>query len=149
MIETPIAEQRLADVLGVKVACLRSARKARLERGVDWDLSDRRVVYAAKAIPALLEVLGLADKTPPLDELTRASADPPAPDMVELIYDEAACRNWRNPHLLAGRTTEGAVCRVEVRERVNFRDGMILPCQHVEADLYRLARPGPRWPGRW
>lgn len=47
------------------------------------------------------------------------------------------------------------IVRVRVRDNTNFvrvkpnGDPFDIPCRHIRADLYELARPCPRWRGVW
>jgi hypothetical protein len=73
-------------------------------------------------------------------------ADPaePVPDEAELEFQQAT----KNRNIVFA-TYNGQQCRVRVRDSKNFRQGMKMPCEHIDGNLWKLTRRCPRRVGRW
>ena len=131
-----------------KIAALRADV---LVRGVDWAHEGGEVRYSAfgrEKLMALLKVPAPEDSAPNPPPPADLPADhPPRPgDVRDLVCVRTYPLNHRIIQARLGET----LVRVRVRESAKFTPGMTgLRCRFVGADLWDLARPGPRAKGKW
>ena len=156
------SEEKVAAVLGVTRATLRSIRKRVMVSEVDYSMEYGRMSLSPAGVKKAMLELGLdnvagaatyVDSSEPLAEKTAAAAETiTEPVTVELV----ARRMPANCRIVLcdppGVETPGPVrllVRVQVHNSKNIIPGMRLPCRHVQDDLYTLARACPRWRGVW
>lgn len=165
-------EMRLADVCGVGRHVLRKIR-ADLDEGGHWVRGERgQIEYTevgVRAVCALLDVnvSVMAESAPQGGDgaesgpegdrgesglsgeadgpKSDATLEPKGNGMHSIVFEKA----YINPNIVGGRDQSGGLVRVRVKDNKFFRRGMVLPCRHLQADLYELAIASPRSPGRW
>ena len=174
----PHRESNLAEQLGVSRGTLRDLRGTLLTEDHDWKTLKKRTCLSDAAVRKLDDHLNplkngapafVQDAQPPplpapasADAASASAATPgPIPEgLVEakngtevfLVVYRANFRNHRliEAHLPGADPLEQAnIQRVRVGSSANFIKGMVIPCRHLEADYWELARPCPRWRGRW
>lgn len=141
-------EADVAERMGIDRALLKKTRSEGLERGVDWDVQDRRVRYSPDGLKKAAAVLGI-----------------PTMDQAEIVAGRGACeatdekngdgtvqvrfvRGYRSVHLCQGEL-DGRPVTVRLRDWKKLRLGMVMPCRKVSDGFFELARPCPRYQGRW
>lgn len=137
-------EANLATTLGVARAEVAKQRKA-MEKDVDWRIGVKGragVWLTANAAASITLAFGV---------LAAAPATPAAPIQPQGNIEQIAVMktNWINQQLMRGQRSNGEVVRIRIRKntRKNMSEGLLLPCQHVEADLWQCVRH-PRYRGK-
>lgn len=146
----PFLENDLAVRLGVPREHLASHRTLALGAGVDFTIHKRRVCYSPFGVKKIAAALGLQSADLAwLPEADPTEKTPAAPPSVPVVTLRMLPRKTVNPFIVLAADADGGVCRVRVKNKVNFRPGMVLRCEHVAADLYTLNGNCPRFPGKY
>lgn len=157
------AEAALADELGLPQKNLRAVRTGELTRGEHWQHVANEVRYSEDGRARLFGALNLAPpagylapknpaEPPPAGSngtgpaaAAAAAAPPRHGDVRELVCIRLFPLNKR---ILAAKLG-GLEVRVRVADNRNITLGMALRCRLIGGDLWELARPLPRWRGKW
>lgn len=154
-----IPEADLPGMLGIGRDELRGLRQ-HLADGVDWAFLKKQVRYTPDGVNRLRSILKL-----PLEPVASIAEEPglddskktaPAEELVTLLVWQRV----RNSRILeaylpgSDPAHRHNILRVRVRDSKNFvrmvnGKPMELKARHLNADLYELATPCPRWKGRW
>jgi len=174
----PHRESNLAESFGVSRGTLRDLRGTLLTEDQDWKTLKKRTCLSDDAVRKLDEHLNSLKngapafvqdaQPPPLPAPTSAdaaspNAATPGPSVESLVEAKNGAEvflvvhraNFRNPRLIeahlpgADPLDHANIQRVRVGSSANFIRGMVIPCRHLELDYWELARPCPRWKGRW
>jgi hypothetical protein len=148
-------EALLAEVTGLSQKAISAARDTATKRGVHWEMAGRNVAYNAAGVVLVLQVLsGLT-----MDEEGNLGGQPVSVIMDNTLLPELrqkapdtiegrAHRFYLNRFLLGVALESGEVVNVRVKSTENFKQGMAVPLRKTNG-TYTLARPLPRWPGKW
>ena len=155
-------EKLVAEVAGLTREVMKNARGT-LEKGRDWGRKRTMVMFTETGLRNVAAMLGLEqevmerirervqartegnDSTAPAEVSTKddkKGGSCPGETDIELV------RLYPNRRIVGGRL-DGEVVRIRVKDNRNFRRGMILPCRHVQADLWECTRRSPRRRGKW
>lgn len=151
-----VPESHLPNTLGINRDELRELRRAHLIEGTDWFLDGKNITYRPSGLQKIREAL----KLPPEEKNAPAPSEEhpqPLPEPETLLVWNPRLVNTRI--LLAYKPDTDPhdpknLLRVRVRSSENFVRSvngkpMELKARHIQADLYELATPCPRWKGRW
>jgi hypothetical protein len=157
-------EEWTAQILGIGRKRLRALR-AEMTEGVDWTTRQKSVVFTAKGLERLREMVASEPEAAPGDNGGAPCHDPAPKDTPDYLMPPEAFwkpyletpatwvrirRVLANPHVLEGeRTSDGAVVRLRVRPSPLWKAGMTLPCVQLESDYYQYAGKMPRYAGKW
>jgi hypothetical protein len=144
-----VFETRVAANCGLSRDAVAELRKKHLQEDVDWAYVKKRVMYTLAGAAKLRAAVAL----PPDPEKDAVPDIAEQPDPVKLVV----CRTFPkgNTHILEAHAPgkdphdRANVVRVQVRSSANYVPGMELPAIHEHDDVYRVARPDPRWRGTW
>lgn len=171
----PHWESRLPARLGLSRLSIRELRADLLIPALDWKIVKKRCVWSDAGLGKIQAHLDSRKNgevkqdcprlTDPIPIIAMATDSPLAlPILAELVADEKTPRdiflqvyraNFLNHRLLEAHRPgtdpleRTNIKRVRVGSSANFIPGMLIPCRHLELDYYELARPCPRWRGRW
>lgn len=154
--EFTIREKHLPQKLGLNLDHIRRLRQQHLTEGVDFISKKRGQKFLSpKGLQRLQVALEIPDTTPA--KKMRPAANTDVPVVEEFLFLQAPA----NPRIIVAYPPDGdpadRTCHVRIRvsSSKNFRRHdntgrpMIVPARRLAADLYELARPCPRYPGRW
>ena len=143
-----IPESELAKRLGISRDSVAGHRKRALTRGEDWRKAGRVIVYTESGAERLIKLVGV---TIPPDEKKSPTAPSNGHSEEELTFIQG---NFPNRRIIKAKRKSGELVMVRVRSSKNFRpndhrgEPMTLPARQ-ESGMWVLARPLPRWPGKW
>lgn len=145
-----------ADGVGKVVAYLKGDKTSvRTREKVEAACVTDLLSYAARgAVPAEKQAVSAED--------SGGGADWTVP-ACELVFHKAPLNrrivlgripvDWIEAHGCAFRERTGAdperPQRIQVKDSGNFTEQMVIPCRHVQADLWKCTRRMPRGRGRW
>lgn len=171
-----IWESRIPARFGVSRNEVRQARKRALVEGSDWWVDNKRVCIAEEGVEKIATELGVmrSENTTeqnvhqraqnksdghPVGVYTSQDLKPRAllPEQARSLIAPATplkktvrlFKTCVNPRIIQCRDGDGDLIRVKVKDASKFTPAMEIPIRHIEADLYELDRPEPRWRGRW
>lgn len=151
-------ESVLASRMGVNRQILREKRKAATE-GEHWSwVGGNRVCWSEAGLVWLENALRAPRNdrgVDPSPESSTAGNEQDAHAALAKPAQKTAVRQFSvvrtflsNPRLLLA--TDGLnMVRVRVRNSAGFVKDMLIPCRPVHDDVWELARPCPRWRGKW
>ena len=145
-----ILESELSKKIGVSRSVIKGHRNRLLKHGEHWQKKGRANVYSEEGASLIMEAAGVP--TPP-DEIKAIVDDSEAKkgDAEELTYVHAKFANTR---VIKARRESGEVVIVRVKTSENFRPAdhrgnpMTFPAR-CEGGVWVIARPLPRWAGKW
>ena len=148
-------ESHLPAVLGINRNELRYMRQNELEEGTHWVWEGKRIAYLPGGVEKIRALLKVDDEI--LTPAQIVAQFPPLPPPVTLLVWNPRLVNKKLILAYAPDTDphdSKNLLRVRVRSSENFLrmvhgKPMELKARHVQADLYELATPCPRWKGRW
>ena len=144
-----VFEARVAAECGISRDLASDLRRKHLIEGEDFAYVRKRVMYTGAGVAKLQAALSLE-----ADDIKAPAPDTAKqPEAVKLVV-------WRtfptgNTKILEAYAPgkdpldRGNIFRVQVRSSANYIKGMELPAIHEHDDVYRCARPDPRWRGTW
>lgn len=171
-------ESSLAGRFGVSREEVRRARKRALS-DEDWGVDRKRVVVSPEGVKKLAEELQVmrSEKNEEASNFASAGAggvetgagaaeeqgegiasqNDGSPEVEQALGPaEAEVEYFElhklvvNPRMILARSkATGQVVRIKVKDAGKFCRGMEIPARQIQGDLYELARPEPRWRGRW
>jgi hypothetical protein len=170
----PVFEANLPAMLGINRDGLRNLR-TKLTEGEDWILKKKRVRYSNAGVDRLRGLLNLPIPTPatateaddvtadanvPVSKKTAPAANAAQPDGNAEVVTLHVWQTVKNPRILEAYLPgtdpkfRKNIVRVKVRDSKNFmrfvhEKPMELKARHLNADLYELATPCPRYRGRF
>lgn len=150
-----IPESHLPATFGLNRNELRRLRQEYLNPDVDFRIEKKRVEWLPCGVEKIREILKLdVGKSAPAESVAQP-AMLPEPEILHVWNP----RLKNKKILLAYRPGTDPndaknLLRVRVRNSDNFvrfvnGKPMELKARHIQADLYELATPCPRWKGRW
>lgn len=170
----PHWETRLAAQLGISRPTIRDLRASFLIPEEDWKISKKRCVFSVAGAQKLKNHLSASKNgvnapdhvtlAPPPARIAAGADNVAALPILEDLADAKNDRptflqvyraNFLNPRLVEAHRPgtdpleRANIQRVRVGSSANFITGMMIPCRHLELDYWELARPCPRWRGRW
>jgi hypothetical protein len=166
-------ENHVRAQLGLPKDEIRDLRHAHLTEGVDWVLKKKRIWLSPLAVEKLVAATGLGTKNPRPNaqnenaddaEALKSKSPPtespknpnlkanPAGPLTLIVVQQ--CKNRRMIQACAMEDNPiqpKAMVRVRVRSNENFRRHMVIPVTPVAGydDMFDLARPCPKKPGKW
>jgi hypothetical protein len=144
-----VFEMTVAANCGLSRDAIAELRKEHLTQGVHWDYVRKRVMYSAAGAARLRAAVDL----PPDEEKDAPPNTAEQPQAITLVV-------WRTFPKGNTRVVEAYapgkdpldrsnIVRVVVRSSEHYVPGMHVPAIHEWDDVYRCARPDPRWRGTW
>lgn len=148
--DNTISESELSKKMGVSRTVIKGHRQRILTRDVHWQKKGRVIVYSEKGAGLIMDAAGVST---PLDEIKAIVADSEAKkeDKEVLTYIP---KKFANTRVIKARRESGEIVVVRVKTSINFRpaDHLGNPMQfpaRCEEGVWYIARPLPRWPGKW
>lgn len=150
-------EKQVAELVGVDRKMLRHARATRLRAHSDWLVEDGLVTYSESGLVRVLKMLAgmelVGSHTPRVFfgrslEAIKACCDlnnPLSSGSGTERYLEVVKR-YKNRHMMEA-SLDGAVQRVQVRDNANFSEGLWIPCELIQGNLWRFTGRCPSTPG--
>jgi hypothetical protein len=148
-----IREASLVGKLNISRNDLLAIRTRLLQEGVHFAKIGRRVMLSEQGFGLVAKSLEMtaaeADKAVgyPDQENQKKPAQSANGCITPMLFKVTA-RKTANPHIVLASNGE-VIVRVRVKNKENFRPGMVVRCEHVHADLYNLVGNCPRFPGKY
>ena len=149
-------ESRLCASTGLNKDELRAIRKGKLTEGLHFIICKKRVCYSpqgAQEVHRLLQVLGNGKNAA---ASPRGNAEEPEAVKAPVTITMKVFRQGlKNPRVIEAHLPEQDPAdpqnrrTVRVRKQGNFIRGMEIPVIELRPGVYELARPCPRWRGKW
>lgn len=148
-------QQQIATELGRPLRELVTLRTKLLVRGVDWDYAGQRASYTVEAAEFMKRVVLDQPRAQNvalqrLDEHAFADRAIRKQQAVTILVCFKA--DYANSKIISAHK-EGATPApdkfIQVQSNRHFRKGMKVPARHISANTFELARPCPRFPGKW
>lgn len=157
-----ITESKLAEKLGISREILQRFRASTLNKGVDWSLEKRVVIYRPAGLILAARHLGeipaeskkKSKKAAKIDRLKVINA-PRNRRIVFAVPLNSADKNPKNSNPNKGLRTittadlKQPLLRVRVRDNSKFLPGMEMPVRHIADDVFELTGNQPRYKGRF
>jgi hypothetical protein len=140
------AEADLVAALGLARALVRDVRTEQLTRGTHWQHVAGAVRYSDEGRDRLHLIL----KAEPQKNLAEIPAEPGAEPAEPSGLRELVClRTYTMNRRIVQAQLGEEIVRVRVKDSAKLTAGMVMRCTHVQADMWELAQPLPRWRGKW
>lgn len=140
------AEADLVAALGLARAVVRTVRSEQLTRGTHWHTIAGEVRYSDEGRTLLFSIL----KAEPQKNLAEIRPDPGAEPAEPGGPRELVCvRTYTMNRRIVQARLGDEIVRVRVKDSAKLIEGMTMRCSHVQADMWELVQPLPRWRGKW
>jgi len=148
--KNPINEDQLAKKIGISRTALKGHRNRILDKDIHWKKAGRVIIYSEEGVSRLMDEVGVHT---PKDELKATLREVSAKegDTEELVFVRGG---FANDRVIIAKRVNGELVTVRVRTSKNFRPAdakgqtMKFPAKR-EGSVWMIARPIPRWPGKW
>lgn len=143
-----ITEAELSKKLGINRESVAARRKRFLTRSEDWYKAGRTIVYSKIGAERLIKTVGVSLPVKEEKALT-APSNGHSEEMLTFIQG-----GFPNRRIIKAKRKNGELVMVRVKSSENFTskdhrgEPMTFPARQ-EGGIWAIARPTPRWRGKW